>query len=159
MESLSPGFEQMTVQLLPPAQRQRAGSVQLTKWCSLSRRPESLHPLPQLRSLLSPRHASLSKDSSAPLLAGLPTPVHFCPLPCMHLFIFAFSFIRSVPSCPFLGSVRLEETWRQRGSSRVTHQLWNLGMSRRQRETMGEIGERMKDEDEGNRQKRCCADR
>lgn len=97
-ESISPGFKHMTVQLLPPAQRQGAGFVQLTK-CSLSKRPESRHPLPQLRSPLGPRHASISKDSFAFLLsASLFTPVHFC----LHqawwkstLFLFIFAFCHS----------------------------------------------------------------
>lgn len=101
MASLSRGhvFKQMTVQLLPPARRQTAGSFQLTKWCSLSKSQKAftlssssgrrlvllIHPSPKIHLPLSSQCLFLFQFISAPSLAGEN-------LLCMHLFIFAFSF-------------------------------------------------------------------
>lgn len=147
----------MTAELLPPAQRQTAASLQLTKWCSLSERGECLHPLPQLRSPLPPPHASLSQESFPTLLSmSLFISLHFCSfqawckstlLASVYFCLCFFYALNAVPSLSFcfLYWLRREEIRAKQGTLGEPISFWNISVSRRQWETRGN-GERMEQE-------------
>lgn len=126
-------------------------SFELTKWYISSTRRDGFYRLSPPGSLPILVHGSFSMSSSSLFIAisvyfahiqfsSIPGTVEALHLFSLHLFILVFA--SSFPShcvvlCVclsffFLCWGWLGKIWEQQGSSLVTHQLWNLSVSRRQ---------------------------